>query len=446
MEKNKEPKMPKDVLTFKRGGVHPKDQKHFSNKKKLEKLPIPSLLVVSLSQHLGAPAKPLKKVGDSVKKGEKIGTASSFISAEVHSPVSGVIKKIIKQPLANSVVADAFLIEVDKDAEEVVFEKVDYSKKSEEELLNTIKDLGIVGLGGATFPSHVKFMIPKGKFVEYLVINGVECEPYLTSDHRTMLERSEEVLEGIMIAQRVTKAKNVIIGIEENKMDAVEKLRSIIKEKNFPIKVQPLKMRYPQGDEKQLLKATINREIPSGKLPLDIGAVVANIGTCFAIYEACAYNKPLIDRVVCISGECIKEPKNLIVPIGTPIKELIDYCGGFKEDPDKIISGGAMMGFAFSSLDIPVVKGTSGVISIKEENKAVETACISCGKCVEVCPIGLMPTMLYRNIKNGNYQMSLDKYSLMDCKECGCCSYTCPAHIPLVHYFKTGKKLARRKK
>ncbi len=438
--------MPKDVLTFKRGGVHPKDQKHFSNTKKLEKLPMPSLVVVSLSQHLGAPAKPLKKVGDVVKRGEKIGTAASFISAEVHSPVSGVIKKIIKQPLANSVVADAFLIEVDKDAEEVIFEKVDYSNKSEEELLNTIKDLGVVGLGGATFPSHVKFMIPKGKFAQYLVINGVECEPYLTSDHRTMLERSEEVLEGIMIAKKVTKAKEVIIGIEENKMDAVEKLRSVIAENNYPIKVQPLKLKYPQGDEKQLLKATINKEIPSGKLPLDIGAVVANIGTCFAIYEACALNKPLIERVVCVSGECINEPKNLIVPIGTPISNLIDYCGGFKTEPDKIISGGAMMGFSFHSLDIPVLKGTSGVISITEENKARETACISCGKCVDACPIGLMPTMLYRNIKNGNYQVALDKYSLMDCKECGCCAYVCPAHIPLVHSFKTGKKLARKKK
>jgi len=438
--------MPNDVLTFKRGGVHPKDQKQFSSNKPLEKLPIPSLVVVSLSQHLGAPAKPLKKAGDAVLKGEKIGTASSFISAEVHSPVSGVIKKIVKQRLANSVVADAFIIEVDHEADDVNFEKVDYNSKSDEELLTTIKDLGIVGLGGATFPSHVKFMIPKGKFVEYLVINGVECEPYLTSDHRTMLERSEEVLEGIMIAKRVTKAKEVIIGIERNKMDAVDKLRSVIKEKNYPIKVQPLKMKYPQGDEKQLLKATINREIPSGKLPLDIGAVVANIGTCYSIYEACAFNKPLIDRIVCVTGECVKNPKNLIVPIGTPISTLIDYCGGFNEDPDKIISGGAMMGFAFASLDIPVLKGTSGVICIKEENKAQETACISCGKCVEVCPIGLMPTMLYRNINNGNYQVALDKYSLMDCKECGCCAYTCPAHIPLVHAFKTGKNLARRKK
>jgi electron transport complex protein RnfC len=438
--------MPKDVLTFKRGGVHPKDQKHFSNKLKLEKLPIPSLVVVSLSQHLGAPAKALKKVGDYVKKGEKLATASSFISAEVHSPISGVIKKIIKQTLANSAVTDAFLIEADKDAQEVIFEKADYESKSSEDLIATIKDLGVVGLGGATFPSHVKFMVPKGKFVEYLVINGVECEPYLTSDHRTMLERSEEVLEGIMIAKKMSKATNVIIGIEKNKMDAVKQLKSIIKEKNYPITVQALKLKYPQGDEKQLLKATINREIPSGKLPLDIGAVVVNIGTCFAIYEACVLNKPLIDRVVCVSGECIKNPKNLIVPVGTAISELIDYCGGFKEEPDKIISGGAMMGFAFASLDIPVVKGTSGVIAIMDENKAIETACISCGKCVGVCPIGLMPTMLYRNIKSGNYEVALNKYSLMDCKECGCCAYICPAHIPLVHAFKTGKKLARRKK
>lgn len=438
--------MPKDVSTFKRGGVHPKDLKQFSNSKKLERLPIPSLVVVSLSQHLGAPAKPLKKVGETVLKGEKIGTSSNFISAEVHSPISGVIKKIIKQRLANSVVADAFVIEKDEEAEDVVFEKVDYSGKSEKELLETIKDLGVVGLGGATFPTHVKLMIPRGKFVEHLVINGVECEPYLTSDHRIMLDRSEEVLEGIMITKKISKAKKVIIGIEENKMDAVEHLTSLIKEKNYPIEVQPLKLKYPQGDEKQLLKATINKEIPSGKLPLDVGAVVVNIGTCFAIYEACAFNKPLIDRVVCVSGECIENPKNLIVPIGTATSQLIDYCGGFKTDPDKIISGGAMMGFSFPSLDIPIVKGTSGVISIMDGKKVRETPCISCGKCVEACPIGLMPTLLYRNIKNGNYQVALDDYSLMDCKECGCCAFVCPAHIPLVHSFKTGKKLARKKK
>jgi electron transport complex protein RnfC len=438
--------MPNDVLTFKRGGVHPEDRKYLSCEKAIEILPTPKEVIVSLSQHLGAPAKALKAKGDKVVKGEKIGTAASFISAEVHSPVNGTIKAIKKVTLSNSVCCDAYVIEVDQEAPEVDFNTTEWKNKTKEELLATIKDLGIVGMGGATFPAHVKFSIPKGKTAEYLVINGVECEPYLTSDHRTMLERAEGVVEGIMIIARVIGAKKIIVGIEMNKMDAVAHLRDVIKASGYPIQVQPLKMKYPQGDEKQLLSATIKREIPSGKLPLDIGAVVSNVGTCFAVYEACAKNKPLIERVVAVTGECIKEPKNVLAPVGTKIGELIDFCGGFKDEPDKIVSGGPMMGFAFHDLDTPIQKGTSGVISIKIENKAPQTACISCGKCVQACPIGLMPTMLYRNINVSNFDVALNKFSLMDCKECGSCAFVCPAHIPLVHTFKYGKKMARRKK
>lgn len=438
--------MPNDVLTFKRGGVHPEDRKYLSSKKAIEVLPTPKEVIVSLSQHLGAPAKALKAKGDTVFKGEKIGTAASFISAEVHSPVNGTIKAIKKVTLANSVSCDAYIIEVDQDAPEVDFVQTEWKNKTREELLATIKDLGVVGMGGATFPAHVKFSIPKGKEAKYLVINGVECEPYLTSDHRTMLERAEGVVEGIMIIARVIDAKKIIVGIELNKMDAIIHLREVIKASGYPIQVQPLKMKYPQGDEKQLLSATIKKEIPSGKLPLDIGAVVSNVGTCFAVYEACAKNKPLIERIVAVTGECIKEPKNVLAPVGTKIGELIDFCGGFKEEPDKIVSGGPMMGFSFYDLETPIQKGTSGVISIKIENPAPQTACISCGKCVEACPIGLMPTMMYRNINVGAYDVALNKFSLMDCKECGSCAFVCPAHIPLVHTFKFGKKMARRKK
>lgn len=436
--------MPNDVLTFLRGGVHPEDRKYLSSKKAIEVLPTPKEVIVSLSQHLGAPAKALKAKGDTVYKGEKIGTAASFISAEVHSPVNGKIKAINKVTLANSVSCDAYVIEVDQEAPEVDFVKTEWKNKTSEELLQTIKDLGVVGMGGATFPAHVKFSIPKGKEAKYLVINGVECEPYLTSDHRTMLERAEEVVEGIMIISKVIDAKEIIVGIELNKMDAIMHLRDVIKASGYPIHVQPLKMKYPQGDEKQLLSATINKEIPSGKLPLDIGAVVSNVGTCFAVYEACVKNKPLIERIVSVTGECIKEPKNVLAPIGTKIGELIDFCGGFKEEPDKIVSGGPMMGFSFYDLNTPIQKGSSGVISIKVENPAPQTACISCGKCVQACPIGLMPTMLYRNISSGIYDVALNRFSLMDCKECGCCAYVCPAHIPLVHTFKFGKKMARR--
>lgn len=438
--------MPNNVSTFTRGGVHPDDKKALSNAKAIVKLPLPSQVIVSLSQHLGAPAKALKAKGDSVVRGEKIGTAASFISAEVHSPVTGTIKEIKKVTLANSLCCDAYVIDVDKDAPEPVWEKHDWKSESKEDLLSTIKDLGIVGMGGATFPAHVKYSIPKGKKCEYLIANGVECEPYLTSDHRTMLERAEGALEGLMVIAKVTEAEHILVGVEMNKMDAIEHLEKVISEKGYPIEVQPLKMKYPQGDEKQLIKACADREVPSGKLPLDVGCVIANIGTCYAVYEAAVFHKPLMERIVCVTGESITEPKNILAPIGTPIGELIDFCGGFINDPYKTISGGPMMGFAFHDLATPMQKGTSGILCIPKFEESETTACISCGKCVNACPIGLMPTMLYKNINAGRYSVAMDKYSLMDCKECGSCAFVCPAHIPLVHFMKTGKKLGRKKK
>lgn len=424
--------------------MHPPERKEYANSKALVRLPIPSELVVSMSQHLGAPAKPIKEKGDHVEKGEKIALASSFISADVHSPVSGTIKDIRKVTMANSVTCDAFVIEPDPQQPEAFTKKVDYQDYSKEKLLEEIKDKGIVGLGGATFPLHVKITIPAGRKVDALVINGVECEPYLTADHRLMLERTKEVLEGIMICNRILNPARTVIGIEENKKDAALALEKEIELRSLPIEVCLLRMKYPQGDEKQLINATIGREIPSGKLPLDVGAVVVNVGTTYAVYEALAYGKPLYERIVTVTGDCIAQPCNVIAPIGAKVKDLIAFAGGFSKEPDKLVSGGPMMGFAFYDEETPIAKGTSGILAITDEKDYRKSACLNCGKCVAACPIGLVPTKLYSLITHARYEEAMANH-LMDCKECGCCSFSCPAHLDLVHAMKFGKRMGRKK-
>lgn len=424
--------------------MHPPERKEYANSKALVRLPIPSELVVSMSQHLGAPAKPIKEKGAHVEKGEKIALASSFISADVHSPVSGTIKDIRKVTMANSVTCDAFVIEPDPQQPEAFTKKVDYQDYSKEKLLEEIKDKGIVGLGGATFPLHVKITIPAGRKVDALVINGVECEPYLTADHRLMLERTKEVLEGIMICNRILNPARTIIGIEENKKDAALALEKEIELRSLPIEVCLLRMKYPQGDEKQLINATIGREIPSGKLPLDVGAVVVNVGTTYAVYEALAYGKPLYERIVTVTGDCIAQPCNVIAPIGAKVKNLIAFAGGFSKEPDKLVSGGPMMGFAFYDEETPIAKGTSGILAITDEKDYRKSACLNCGKCVAACPIGLVPTKLYSLITHARYEEAMANH-LMDCKECGCCSFSCPAHLDLVHAMKFGKRMGRKK-
>lgn len=429
--------------TFKKGGIHPADKKYISKYQSIVRLPMPEELLVAMSQHLGAPATLLKQKGDHVTKGELIGQSSGFISANVHSPVSGTITDIRKITLANSVVCDCAVIS--PDSEQPEFNKVsEWENLTKEELLERIKNSGIVGMGGATFPANVKLSIGEGKHVDALVINAVECEPYITSDYRLMIEKTTEILEGAMIIAKVISPSRIIIGVEANKMDAVKLFRKEIENENYPIEVMPLKMKYPQGDEKQLLKATINREIPSGKLPLDVGGVVVNTASVFAIYESVEYKKPLFERVVTVSGECIRYPKNVICPIGTKISDIVAFCGGFIEEPDKFISGGPMMGFAFYDKETPITKGNNSIIFIKDLKNHQQTNCLSCGKCVAACPIGLEPTKLYSLITHGNYAEAM-KNHLMDCKECGCCAYSCPAHLELVHAFKTGKKMGRKK-
>lgn len=433
------------LATFRRGGVHPADRKELSKDKAIERMPLPSELIVSMSQHLGAPATPLKKKGDTVSKGEVIGSASSFVSADVHSPVDGVVTDVRKVRVASGAVADAIVIKCNEEQSDPFTESYDWRSESSEDLLKLIRSMGIVGMGGATFPTDVKLTVPMGKKVEALVINGVECEPYLTSDYRLMMERPDEMLEGVMAAAKILSPDRIIIGIEANKLDAADLLEQKIAANGYPIAVERLQMKYPQGDEKQLLKATIRREVPSGKLPLDVGAVVCNASTVFAIYEAVRFHKPLFERICTISGESVNNPKNVIAPIGTRFSDLIAYAGGAKEDLVSLIAGGPMMGFAVADPDTPMVKGSGGVLMLPNMIDDVSFPCVLCGKCVQHCPMGLQPNKMFRNIKYGNYQAAMD-LGLMDCKECGCCAYTCPSHLPLVQGFKLGKKLGRKKK
>lgn len=430
--------------TFKRGGVHPLDKKNLSKDKKIETLPIPGELVVPLSQHIGASSKCLVKKGDRVEKGDLIGQKDGFVSANIHSPVTGTVVDIRKNTLATGLSVDCVVIKSDSEQPQMFLTPVDWKNQSREELINVISNSGLVGMGGATFPLSVKYLVPEDKKVEYLVINAVECEPYITADYRLMIERTEEIIEGIMIANKLLNPLHIIIGVEENKLDAAEKLEKMAESMGFDLTVVLLKMKYPQGDEKQLLFALTGRAIPSGKLPLDIGCIVSNTSTIVALYEAVKFHKPLIERVVTVSGEAIEEPKNLLVPIGTSFRTLFDYAKGSESSCDEIISGGPMMGFDCPSLDIPVVKGTNGLICLKKtEDKSL--VCVNCGRCASHCPMGLRPNRMFRLITNGKYKDALS-LGLLDCKECGSCAYSCPSYLPLVQAFKLGKKMGREKK
>ncbi len=438
----------KGLKTFSIGGVHPPGKKYLTEKKEIINAVIPGIFVVPLSQHLGSPSECLVEKGDKVTEGMLIGKSTGFISSNIHSPVPGTVTEIKDIYLPNGMLSKAVCIEMEGEFDRLGKEQNprkwdDFTK---DELLKIISDNGIVGLGGATFPSNVKFMVPKGKKAEYLVINGVECEPYLTADHRLMLERAGNIIEGIRIISRIVEPEKIIIGIEINKPDAIESMRAAAEKASFPLEVVPLKVKYPQGDEKQLLKAVTGREVPSGALPIEIGCVVSNVGTVHAVYEAVVLEKPLIERVMTVTGGAIKNPQNLKVRIGTPISSLIEECGGFTEVPEKVVVGGPMMGFTIYDLDTPVTKGTSGILALTsgEVKNRKRTPCISCGRCVNACPMGLNPTTLFKFIDHGEYDEASD-LGLMDCKECGSCGYVCPARIPLIQGMRLGKKMLRKK-
>jgi len=429
------------LKTFPLGGVHPEEGKYTASKA-IEILSVPERVYIPLSQSLGAPSVPLVNKGDKVKTGQLIAKGEAFISANIHSSVTGVVEKIEDWIDASGYRKKAIIIKTAADEwEEGIVQASEIKSEislSKEEIIQRIKDKGIVGLGGATFPTHVKISIPQGKKAEYLIINGVECEPYLTSDHRLMLEKGEEILIGIQILMKAIDVNKAIIGIEANKMDAIQHLTQLSK-KYQGIEVQGLKLKYPQGAEKQLIKALINREVPSGKLPIEVGCVVQNVGTAFAVYEAVQFNKPLIDRVVTLSGKNFNGG-NFLVRIGTPIQALIDHCGGLPENTEKIINGGPMMGKALVSTEVPVTKGTSGILIFTNEmsHRMPIYSCIRCGKCVSVCPMGLEPVLLEKIAENQNWEMA-ENERILDCIECGSCHYTCPAGRPLLDMIRLGK-------
>ena len=431
------------LRTFRIGGIHPPENK-LSAGKPVEVLPIPSQVVIPLGQHIGAPATATVKKGDEVKVGTIIAQAGGFVSANIHSSVSGKVLKIDNVYDSSGYPKPAVFISVEGDEWEEGIDRspaiVKECNLDAKEIVAKISAAGIVGLGGATFPTHVKLSPPPGNKAEILIINAVECEPYLTSDHVLMLEHGEEIMIGVSILMKAIQVNKAVIGVENNKKDAIVHLTKLATA--YPgIEVMPLKVQYPQGGEKQLIDAVIRKQVTSGALPISTGAVVQNVGTVFAVYEAVQKNKPLVERIVTVTGKKLSRPSNLLVRIGTPIAALIEAAGGLPENTGKIIGGGPMMGRALLSPDVPVTKGSSGVLILDREEAVRKPMrdCIRCAKCVGVCPMGLNPAFLMRDTLYKSWETA-EKGNVVDCIECGSCSFTCPANRPLLDYIRQAKK------
>ncbi|WP_314969710.1 electron transport complex subunit RsxC [Phocaeicola abscessus] len=431
------------MKTFKIGGVHPAANK-LSAGKAIVELTLPKQAIIPLSQHIGAPAKAIVDKGDIVKVGTRIAEANGFVSANIFSSVSGKVRKIDTVPDASGYPKPAVFIDVEGDEWEESIDKtitlVKTCDLTPEEIIDKVKAAGVVGMGGATFPTHVKLMPPPDSKPDYVIINGVECEPYLTADHRLMLEKADEILVGTAILMKAAKVAKGYIAIESNKPDAIGLLTEKAEEYSG-IEVVPLKVKYPQGGEKQLIDAVIRRQVPAPPaLPVSVGAIIQNVGTTFAVYEAVQKNKPLFERVVTVTGKSLADPSNFLTRIGTPMSQLIEAAGGVPEDTGKIISGGPMMGKAVVTDEVPVTKGSSGILLIreKESRRAQEEPCIRCAKCVSVCPMGLEPYLLATLSAYKNWER-VEKECVMSCIECGSCQFTCPSHRYLLDYIRMGK-------
>lgn len=432
------------LATFK-GGIHPPDRKELSKAAPIVAAKPPDRVVIPLSQHIGAPCKPAVQIGQEVRIGDVVGSAEAFVSACVHASVSGKVVAIGEFPTATGRLVPSVVIENDKkETWAALKENPGYATLSAPELRDLVRAAGIVGMGGAAFPTSVKLSPPKEKPIDTVILNGAECEPYLTADYRLMVERPVEVVEGLKILMKVLGVSKGFVGIENNKPDAVQKMKeAAASEKN--IEVCALEVKYPQGAEKMLIKAVTGRKVPpKGGLPMDVATVVQNIGTAVAVYEAVRYGKPLVERVVTVTGENIVEPKNLMVRIGALVSDVIAQCGGLKDGDGKVVSGGPMMGFALPTLDVPVTKGTSGILALPEEIAHAEDykPCIRCGKCVDVCSMNLMPSMLSVLSEAGFYEEAKD-YNLFDCFECGSCAYVCPSKRPIVQLVRLAKSMTK---
>ncbi len=425
--------------TFK-GGVHPAEQKTITENLPFEVMPIPKQIIVPLTQHLGKPAIPLVKKGSEVKAGEIIAERHGFISAPIHSPVSGKVIKIAVDSNVNGFPKDAIVIQTNGINELVTFPSLNPDEVTPEEIRERTKDAGVVGQGGAAFPTYVKLTLPEGKHLDVVILNGCECEPYLTRDYRLMIERTDDVLSGLMLIMKALGVTKGVVGIEDNKPEAVAKLKKAAK-KYTSISVETLKTKYPQGAEKMLIKAVTGKEVPPGKLPFDAGVSIQNIRTAISIYDAVVKGEPQISAALTVSGGGINQPKNLIVPIGTPLSEVLDFCGGVKENAVKVIAGGPMMGVAQYDFSAPIMKATSGILVLTEEEVSDhdETPCLRCGMCVDVCPLNLLPTKLARVSQLERFE-DAEQLAITVCMECGTCTYTCPANIPLVQWIRLGKQ------
>ncbi|MBU1702562.1 MAG: electron transport complex subunit RsxC [Candidatus Eisenbacteria bacterium] len=431
-----------------RHGIHPEEYKKATECMPVERMPFTKRYILPLSQHTGAPVKPIVRPGETVRRGQLIAEPGAFVSMALHSPVSGTVTSIAVHRHPNGQLQPAIEIEADPFATQKLAAKppLDWRSMSSKEFVDHVQKAGLVGLGGAAFPTHVKYAVPEGKQIERLVINGCECEPFLTCDHRIMVERADAILRGIEIVAEKLGVKSTTIGIEQNKPDAVEALRRPATG-GRPVHVVPLKVKYPQGAEKMLIKALFGVEVPAGKLPLDVNIVVNNVGTMAALADYFDRGIPMIERMVTVSGPGIKRPANLMIPIGTLVRDVLDHCGGLLPETKLVVMGGPMMGMPLASLDVPVLKGTSGLLAFTEVEThfPTEYACVRCGRCLDACPNFLNASLLGRLAKAGRYE-EMEKMHIMDCMECGSCSFSCPSHIPIIQLIRVAKGALRERK
>ncbi len=435
------------LKTFPKGGVHPPENK-LTSAKSIKRMAVPKVVYVPISQHIGIPAEIIVNVKDAVEIGQVIAKSGGFVSSNIHSPVAGTVTKLDLIIDTSGYKKQCIVIRTDV-KNEANFQEIEYPLVKDitlepKAILQKINDYGIVGLGGATFPSHVKLNVKEGTVLDHLIINGVECEPYLTADHRLMLEKAEEIMVGVEILMHALNINKAIIGIENNKKDAIDIFKKLT-QNNQKIKVAALQVKYPQGGEKQLVRALLNREVPKNGLPLDVGVIVHNVGTIFAIYQAIQHNVPLTERVVTVTGKKLENPANYWVKIGTPITDLVNEVGGLPEGTRKIVNCGPMMGKAIKNTDVPVTKGTSGILVIADDeaSRGEPKNCIRCSECVFVCPMGLEPHLLMNLSEKGLYERASAE-DIMTCIECGSCSYVCPSHRPLLDYIRFGKQIVKK--